>query len=143
MALPTRFIDTEEFRRVAGHTPNVEDTVPRYVLGAFSFVPPRPDEEYRTKPNELVNVMLLNVAEPVLYRDPSNNMAFVILPWAMDDEFDYDYMHGIHPNKKAWGYFLAPAGYRLDDTEEYLNGDWVWYREDDIPAFELGKVETH
>lgn len=143
MALPTRYIETAEFRKAADSTPGVEDNIQRLVLGAFSFNPPRPDEPYQQKPSDLVNVLLLNVAEPVLYRDPSNNIVFVILPWSMDDEFDYDYMHDIHPNKRAWGYFLVPYGIRIDDIEQPMSGYWIYFKDEDLPEFELGKVETH
>ena len=145
MVVPTRYIETAEFRKAADSTPNIGDSIQRLVLGAFSFNPPRPDEEYKHAPSELINVLLLNVAEPVLYRDPSNNMAFVILPWAMDDKFDYDYMHDIHPNKKAWGYFIALAGTRIDDIEQPMSGHWFYFKDEDedLPEFELGKVETH
>ena len=141
MAVPTRRIETDEFKKLINQEEG--ESIDRYILGAFSFIPPRPNETYNPKTNDLVNILLLNSIEPLIYRDPSNGITFIILPTYQDDQFDYQYMRDIHPNKKAWGYYLAHYGWRADDEDHELDEDWIWYDDTPVPAFELGKVATH
>lgn len=141
MVVPTRRIETAEFRQLIEQTEG--DTVPRYVLGAFSFVPPRPGEQFVPKVNDQINILQLNSMEPLIYKDPSNGVVFVILPLYQDDQFDYAYMHDIHPNKKAWGYYLINYGTRIDDVTDYIDGDFVWFNPEPLPAFDISKELTH
>jgi hypothetical protein len=131
VTLPTKFIDNDEFEELM----NQEDgVIPLFLLAAVPFLVGAPEEEWPILPDlPEVNVLLLNVAEPVLYREASTNKGFVILPGFNIMEYTYKDFEEIHPVKAAWGYRLAPNGWE--------EGDWDYGLTSAIYVFDHGEVD--
>lgn len=116
MTIPTRLIERDEFNELMAQEGNV---LPLFSLTAIAFDPPTPDGP---KPDYEVpismNVLLLNVDEPCLFKDKEANMAFVLMN-AYDPEhtFTYENFQDCHIIKGAWAYRLAPSYWEEFDTD--------------------------
>jgi hypothetical protein len=113
------------------------DVIPLFSLAAIPFVPPRPDEgAVDMSELPLVNVLLVNVSEPCLYRDTEAKMGFVLLPgYSPETTFTYEQFQDVHPLKGAWCYRLAPSYWEEGDSDSY-DLDEAIYR------FDHGEVVT-
>jgi hypothetical protein len=128
MTVPTRFIERDEFYRLLDQEGK---TAAVFKLEAIQFDPPRPDGS-RLKPYDeklqSINILLMNVVEPVIYKD-GDGTVFIILN-AFDDDrvMTYENFEDTHPIKGAWGYRLCPyyvdwadKDYDLDECRYAFN----------------------
>lgn len=137
MAIPTRFIDKEEFDELMKLEGNV---LPLFKLAAIPFAPPTPEhpgggmdyENYKA-----VRILMLNVAEPRLYRD-ENKIVFVVLP--SFDVVTYAIASDAHAIHDAWCYRLTPYNW---DNDDHMAQAAYLFSEGTIPAFNLDNVDTH
>ena len=138
MAIPTRFIEAEEFEELLELEDG--DTIPIYKLTAIPFNPPRPiedgEEEAEPVPEQSIRVMLLPVVEPRLYKDP-HKAVFVVFP--SFDNITYEAAQDMHPVKEAWAYRFTP--YHWDGTSPLVHATYLLNQT--APVFELGNTETH
>jgi hypothetical protein len=135
LAIPTRFIDDEEFHELMRQE---GDVLPLFKLSALPFNPPRPGDPYPDPEEVSVNVLLVNVAEPCLYRDKDMDMAFILMnAYDQDETFTYDNFQDCHIIKRAWAYRLSPAYWQeLDPHDEYDLDDAVYcFAPSDIPTW--------
>jgi hypothetical protein len=125
MVMPTRFIDKAEFdelMKVEGST-----VIPAYRLDGVPFQPPFPGEKWQGEKYKGINILLLNVVEPVLYKDGRGN-AYIILNENFDDQWDYEYFAEFHPAKHdAWFYRLCPIYWKAGDIDYNLRDAKVFY----------------
>lgn len=131
MVKPTRFIDHEEFRDLMKQEGSKHEgtqiQIPLYRLDSVHFQPPLLGEEWKGEVINVVNILLLNVAEACLYKDPSG-AGFIILPGHSSDDFNYEYFNDFHPQKNPWYFRLVPAYWRARDWKSYELADArVWY----------------
>jgi hypothetical protein len=115
MVMPTRIIETAEFNKLMDMEGN---TLPVFRLDAVKFDPPRPDGKVEPPyPVGSVNILLMNVAEPVIYKD-GDGTAFIILN-GYDEEnvMTYESFRDAHVVKDAWYYRLAPHYYDPFDKD--------------------------
>lgn len=135
--MPTRFIDREEFTELM-HLEG--DSFPLYKLVAIPFGPPTPEgvpdpPEAKTFPT--VRILMLNVAEPRLYRD-ENGIVFVVLP--SFDVVTYDIASDAHPVHGEWCYRFSPYNY---DGKSDISDAAFLFNEAAVPTFELEDFTTH
>lgn len=124
MTIPTRMLEKDEFDELMKQEGNV---LPLFKLTAIQFNPPTPDgpsEEFKEPVG--VNVLLLNVNEPCLYRDKDANLGFVLMNgYDPDGTFTYQNFQDCHVIKNAWGYRLAPH-YWEESVWEYDLDDAIY-----------------
>lgn len=133
MTIPTRIIEQAEFTELMKQE---GDVLPLFKLTALPFDPPRPGPPEPNKKEPIgVNVLLLNVSEPCIYKDHGAHMAFVLIP-GYDSEtwFTYQNFQDCHIVKGAWAYRLAPAYWEESDPQSYD-------LEDAIYRFDHGPIE--
>lgn len=137
MAIPTRFIETKEFEELLAVEEG--DTIPIYKLTAVPFHPPHPEgvEPHEEPVEQSIRVMLLPVVEPRLYRDP-HKVTFVVFP--SFDTIDYAAAQDMHPVKGAWCYRFTP--YHWAEGSPLVHATYL-FKDEPVPAFELGNTETH
>jgi hypothetical protein len=82
-----------------------------FKLEAIQFDPPRPDGS-RLKPYDdklqSINILLMNVVEPVIYRDGDGTVFIILNAFDDDTVMTYENFEDTHPIKGAWGYRLCP-----------------------------------
>ena len=139
MAIPTRFIEKEEFEELLAVEEG--DTIPLYKLTAIPFQPPRPDNTDGESPldggKSAVRVMMLPVIEPRLYRDP-NKVMFVVYP--SFNTLTYSDAQDMHPIKGAWCYRFTPYGW--DGAEPLADATYL-FEDTVVEAYDLADVTTH
>lgn len=135
MTVPTRFIEKSEFEELMRQEGNV---LPLYKLFALPFWPPVADPPMHPQEVIGINVLLLNVREPCLYRDRENNMGFVILNGYDSEALNYANFQDCHVIKGAWCYRLAPAYWEEGDTDYDLTEAFYRFNHGEIPKWELG-----
>ena len=119
MTIPTRIIEKAEFTELQKAE---GDTLVLHKLAALPFNPPRPDEK-AVKPKIVeMNILLMNVSEPVIYKDAESKMVFIILN-GYDDErtMTYEQFQDAHITKGAWCYRLAPSYWNPTSVEDDLD----------------------
>lgn len=138
MAIPTRFIEKDEFDDLMAQEGNV---LPLFKLTALPFNPPTPDGPAMQHPElNYVNVLLVNVAEPCLFRDKEANIGFILMNgYDTDGTFTYENFEDCHTTKGAWAYRLSPSYWDEGDWEDHDLSDAVYrFNHGEIPAWELG-----
>lgn len=137
MAIPTRFIEREEFEELLALEEG--DSIATYKLTALPFHPPHPEgEDGHEEPEEKsIRVMLLPVIEPRLYRDP-HKVTFVVFP--SFETIDYAAAQDMHPVKDAWCYRFTP--YHWDGSSPLVHATYL-FKEEVVPPFVLGDTDTH
>jgi len=136
MTVPTRFIEEDEFRELM----KIEgEVIPAFKLVAIPFNPPapgKPEPDYRDY--KAIRVLLMNVAEPRLYRDP-HGVIFVVLP--SFDDLTFEQAQEAHPIKDGvWCYRFTP--YSWDADSDIYDAAYL-FPESELPAFDLDDVLTH
>lgn len=139
MAIPTRFIEAEEFEELLAVEEG--DTIPLYKLTAIPFHPPLPDD-VEPHPEEddkrtAVRVMMLSVVEPRLYRD-ANKTIFIVYP--SFNTLTYEDAQDMHPIKGAWCYRFTPFGW--DGAEPLADATYL-FEDTAIEAYDLTNPATH
>lgn len=131
MTIPTRIIERDEFNELMAQE---GDVLPLFKLTAHQFEPPRPDGPVLHHEEIIgVNVLLLNVSEPCIFKDQSAGMAFVLMNgYDSDGTFTYENFQDCHIVKGAWFYRLAPAYWE--------EGDWDYDLSDAIHRFNHGDI---
>jgi hypothetical protein len=121
MTVPTRFIEREEFHRLLDQEGK---TAAVFKLEAIQFDPPRPDgshvEPYRDEIRS-INVLLMNVVDPVIYRDGDGTVFFILNAFDDDTVMTYENFEDTHPIKGAWGYRLCPHYVTWSDKDYDLD----------------------
>lgn len=124
MTIPTRIIDKPEFMELSKAE---GDTITLYKLVNIPFSPPLPNGW--AKPNKdkiaAMNVLLMNVHEPVIYKDKASNTAYIIMNgYDQEATFTYENFQDCHLIKNSWGYRLAPSYWdptdRTDDLDDAI-----------------------
>ena len=108
MTIPTRRIEEPEFNELQ----KLEgDTIQLHKLTALSFEPPVPHGQARVvHKRAAMNILLMNVSDPVIYKDPETKMTFIIMNgYDQDNVFTYENFQDCHITKGAWCYRLAPS----------------------------------
>lgn len=142
MTKPTRFIDKNEFDRLTRDEWGTTDMLEKRQLKPFAFVPPHPaDEPQEADPFEHiepVNILVLDVIEPVLFRHEEWNESFVILPsFKPENEYTFDDFADLHYLKSddIWGYEYSVVGSKTKS--------WVQYRPVEIAPLVIGDESTY
>jgi hypothetical protein len=125
MTIPTRLIEKAEFdelQRAEG------DTLILHKLTALPFDPPRPDGQAQTKvKHREMNVLLMNVSDPVIYKEKDTKMVFIIMNGYDDaSTFTYENFQDCHIEKGAWCYRLAPNYWSERDTQNFDLDDAIY-----------------
>ena len=139
MAIPTRFIEAEEWEELLALEEG--DVIAIFKLTAIPFQPPLPDGEEPHTPladnKTAVRVMKLPVVEPRLYRDPHKNV-FIIYP--SFNTLTYDDAQDMHPIKGAWCYRFAPSNW---DGNDPLKHATYLFEDVALEAYDPADPATH
>lgn len=114
MAVPTRIIEKPEFEELMR---TEGSTVPLFRLDAVGFQPPRPKEQWGGEPGISINVLMLNVIEPVIYKDGRGDAYIIMSAYDDGNTFTYANFQDCHYVKGAWYYRLAPAVWQANDDD--------------------------
>lgn len=124
MTVPTRFVEPDEFHELMRQE---GDVLPLFKLTAVPFEAPTPEVPSVDAEFVSVNVLLVNVSEPCLYRDRDAKMGFVLMNgYDSDTTFTYENFQDCHIVKNAWYYRLAPAYWEEGDPEEFDLDDAIF-----------------
>lgn len=135
MSIPFRFIDAATFNGLLEQEKRQGNTIVTYKLAAIPFTPPRPGEEWAAQKMDVQhNYLLLNVVEPMIYKDPIKGKTFIILNGYNHKNLTYEELEEVHLVKGAWAYRLAPDGWN--------GGDWSDDLADAHYAFNHGDEEA-
>lgn len=116
MTVPSRLIDREEFNELMKQE---GDVLPLFSLTAIPFDPPRPGGPTADYEAPIaMNVLLVNVNEPCMFKDKEAGLAFVLMNgYDTEGTFTYENFQDCHIVKGAWGYRLAPNYWDEFDTD--------------------------
>lgn len=114
MAVPTRIIEDEEFSRLMREEQG--DIIPLWRLAAIDFMPPRPDQKLLVETTAEMNILMLNVTEPVIYK--GEDRTFIIINGYDSSLLTWENFQDYHMVKGAWLYRLAPAGWEEEDWND-------------------------
>lgn len=137
MTTPTRFIEEDTYQELlklnGGYAVQM-------VLEALEFRPPTegmPNPSGIIEPS--VNIYQLNVAEPVIYRNPKDGTVWIIIsPY---DDYSFEYFADMHSGKNVWGYILAPRGWKAGGDMPIGHAEFFFA--DDVPDYDEQNVRTH
>lgn len=95
------------------------DVLTLYKLVNIPFQPPLPDGHAHAKAaTKNMNVLLMNVSEPVIYKNTDDGMVFIIMNgYDNESSFTWENFQDCHLIKGSWCYRLAPAYWDSSDDD--------------------------
>lgn len=140
--IPTRRIEKAEFEELIKLSGYEGDTLILWELHAFDYVDD-PVHVIDVINYQEVNILRLNVLEPVIYKD--DNLGPIVVVPMTEDHVEYDDFSDWHVKKGCDGYYLAMSFWEINDWDYDLD-DVYWAfkgKKKDLPPFDLDDWRTH